>query len=182
MDRPSAARPPRRRAATYGPVMVEALRAIWRPAIRGRCGSRRCSPVGCPGPSPAPLAPPWKRSCSPSALADRPPAGAPPAAVTKRLYGRPKPGPLAQASHPGKDDRWDVTTAGVTEIDLVAICGSFGDGEFVHSLTSPTSHTTWVETAAVLGKSKRPCRRRIESSAPASLPLPHRLGQRLGVH
>src|SRR5437764_1192921 len=38
------------------------------PAIRGRCGSRRCSPCGCPGPVAASgCVPPWKRSCSPSA-------------------------------------------------------------------------------------------------------------------
>src|SRR5438874_4289599 len=48
---PGATRPPRRRAATYGPAMVEALRAIWEAAgYPCRCGSRRCSPCGCPGP------------------------------------------------------------------------------------------------------------------------------------
>ncbi len=33
-----------------------------------------------------------------------------------------------------KTDRCDVATPGSTEIDLVAHCGSLGDGEFVHSL------------------------------------------------
>ena len=47
-----------------------------------------------------------------------------------------------------------MTIPGFTEIDLVAHCGSLGDGEFVHSLNLTDIHTTWVETAAVLGKSQ----------------------------
>jgi hypothetical protein len=47
-----------------------------------------------------------------------------------------------------------VAIPGFTEIDLVAHCGSLGDGEFVHSLNLTDIHTTWVETAAVLGKSQ----------------------------
>ena len=74
--------------------------------------------------------------------------------LTKRLYGRTKPGRLLKHHIPVKTDRWDVTTAGFTEIDLVAHCGSLGDGEFVHSLNLTDIHTTWVETAAVLGKSQ----------------------------
>jgi len=74
--------------------------------------------------------------------------------LTKRLYGRTKPGSVLKHHIPVKTDRWDVTTAGFTEIDLVAHCGSFGDGEFVHSLNLTDIHTTWVETAAVLGKSQ----------------------------
>jgi len=38
--------------------------------------------------------------------------------------------------------------------DLVAHCGSLGEGEFVHSRNVTDIHTTWVETAAVLGKSQ----------------------------
>src|SRR5207245_6556010 len=68
--------------------------------------------------------------------------------LTKRLYGRTKPGSVLKHHIPVKTDRWDVTTAGFTEIDLVAHCGSFGDGEFVHSLNLTDIHTTWVETAA----------------------------------
>jgi hypothetical protein len=55
---------------------------------------------------------------------------------------------------PLKTERWDVAVPGFTEIDLVAHCGSYGDGEFVHSLNVTDIHTTWVETAAVLGKSQ----------------------------
>ncbi len=53
-----------------------------------------------------------------------------------------------------KTDRWDVATPGSTEIDLGAHCGSLGDGEFVQSLNLTDIHTTWVERAAVLGKSQ----------------------------
>jgi hypothetical protein len=72
--------------------------------------------------------------------------------LRKRLYGRTKPGTLLKHHIPLKTDRWDVAVPGFTEIDLVAHCGSYGDGEFVHSLNVTDIHTTWVETAAVLGK------------------------------
>jgi hypothetical protein len=74
--------------------------------------------------------------------------------LRKRLYGRTKPGTLLKHHIPLKTDRWAVTIPGFTEIDLVAHCGSLGEGEFVHSLTLTDIHTTWVETAAVLGKSQ----------------------------
>ena len=74
--------------------------------------------------------------------------------LRKRLYGRTKPGTLLKHHIPLKTDRWDVAVPGFTEIDLVAHCGSLGDGEFVHSLNVTDIHTTWVETAAVLGKSQ----------------------------
>jgi hypothetical protein len=74
--------------------------------------------------------------------------------IRTRLYGRTKPGTLRKHHIPLRTDRWDVAIPGFTEIDLVAHCGSLGDGEFVHSLNLTDIHTTWVETAAVLGKSQ----------------------------
>src|SRR5882724_5267199 len=131
---PGAARPPRRRAATYGLVMVEALRAIWEAA--GYPWSLRLKAL-------LPLWLPWARR----RLRLRPAVEAQLLAIsprqidrrlaphrrllTKRLYGRTKPGRLLKHHIPVKTDRWDVTTAGFTEID-----------------------TAWVETAAVLGKSQ----------------------------
>src|SRR5207245_2478882 len=95
--------------------------------------------------------------------------------LTKRLYGRTKPGTLLKHHIPLKTDRWNVATPGFTEIDLVAHCGSLGDGEFVHSLNLTDIHTTWVETAAVLGKSQvavqaasRSCAKRCPSGSRAS--------------
>jgi hypothetical protein len=76
--------------------------------------------------------------------------------LTKRLYGRTKPGTLLKHHIPLKTDRWDVAVPGFTEIDLVAHCGSFGDGEFVHSLNLTDIYTTWVEPAAVLGWQRFP--------------------------
>jgi hypothetical protein len=154
---PDSPRPPRRRAATYGPAMVEALRAIW--AAAGYPWSLRLKAL-------LPLWLPWARrrlrlrpaverqllAISPRQIDRR--LAPHRRLLTKRLYGRTKPGSLLKHHIPLKTDRWDVTTAGFTEIDLVAHCGSLGDGEFVHSLNLTDIHTTWVETAAVLGKSQ----------------------------
>src|SRR6266850_3838010 len=103
---PGAARPPRRRAATYGPAMVEALRAIWEAA--GYPWSLRLKAL-------LPLWLPWARR----RLRLRPAVEAQLLAIsprqidrrlaphrrllTKRLYGTHQARPLAQASHPGKD-------------------------------------------------------------------------------
>jgi hypothetical protein len=92
--------------------------------------------------------------------------------LTKRLYGRTKPGTLLKHHIPLKSNRWDVATPGFTEIDLVAHCGSLGDGEFVHSLNLTDIHTTWVETAAVLGKSQAAVQAALEELRQA---LPFRL-------
>ena len=49
---PGRARPRRRRrAATYGAAVSQALTVIWEAAaaIPGPCGSRPCCPCGCPG-------------------------------------------------------------------------------------------------------------------------------------
>jgi len=92
--------------------------------------------------------------------------------LTKRLYGRTKPGTLLKHHIPLRTDRWDVAVPGFTEIDLVAHCGSLGDGEFVHSLNLTDIYTTWVETAAVLGKSQRAVQVALEELRQA---LPFRL-------
>jgi hypothetical protein len=90
----------------------------------------------------------------------------------KRLYGRTKPGTLLKHHIPLKTERWDVATPGFTEIDRVAHCSSLGDGEFVHSLNLTDIHTTWVETAAVLGKSQAAVQAALEEVRAA---LPFRL-------
>jgi hypothetical protein len=153
----AAARPPRRRAVTYSPAVIEALRTIWEAA--GYPWSLRLKAL-------LPLWLPWARrrlrlrpgverqllAISPRQMDRR--LAAHRRRLTKRLYGRTKPGTLLKHHIPLKTDRWDVTDPGFTEIDLVAHCGSLGDGEFVHSLNLTDIHTTWVETAAVLGKSQ----------------------------
>jgi hypothetical protein len=152
---PGAARPPRRRAATYSPAAIEALRAIWRAA--GYPWSLRLKAL-------LPLWLPWARrrlrlradverqllAISPRQI-DRRLAPAR-RELTKRLYGRTKPGTLLKHHIPLKTDRWDVTVPGFTEIDLVSHCGNSGDGEYVHSLNVTDIVTTWVETRAVLGR------------------------------
>ena len=154
---PGAARPARRRAATYSPAVIAALRAVWEAA--GYPWSLRLKAL-------LPLWLPWARrrlrlrpaverqllAISPRQIDRR--LAAHRRHLTKRLYGRTKPGTLLKHHIPLKTDRWDVASPGFTEIDLVAHCGSLGDGEFVHSLNLTDIHTTWVETAAVLGKSQ----------------------------
>ena len=154
---PGAARPPQRRALTYSPAVIEALRAIWEAA--GYPWSLRLKAL-------LPLWLPWARrrlrlrpaverqllAISPRQMDRRLTPHRRP--LLQRLYGRTKPGTLLKHHIPLKTDRWEVTIPGFTEIDLVAHCGSLGEGEFVHSLNLTDIHTTWVETAAVLGKSQ----------------------------
>ena len=154
---PGAARPPRRRATRYSPAVIAALRSIWEAA--GYPWSVRLKAL-------LPLWLPWarRRLRLPPAV-EKQVLGISPRQIDrrlaphrrelrKRLYGRTKPGTLLKHHIPLKTDRWDVTIPGFTEIDLVSHCGSLGDGEFVHSLNLTDIHTTWVETAAVLGKSQ----------------------------
>jgi hypothetical protein len=74
--------------------------------------------------------------------------------VRRRLYGRTKPGTLLKHQVPLRTDRWDVTTPGWTEVDLVAHSGDRADGEFAHTVNQTDIVTTWVESRAVLGKSQ----------------------------
>ena len=154
---PGAARPPRRRATRYSPAVITALRSIWEAA--GYPWSVRLKAL-------LPLWLPWARrrlrlppaveaqvlGISPRQIDRR--LAPHRREIRKRLYGRTKPGTLLKHHIPLRTDRWDVAIPGFTEIDLVAHCGSLGDGEFVHSLNLTDIHTTWVETAAVLGKSQ----------------------------
>jgi hypothetical protein len=78
-------------------------------------------------------------------------------------YGRTKPGTLLKHHIPLRTDRWDVTSPGFTEIDLVAHCGEAGDGEFAHSLNLTDIHTTWVETRAVLGRGQHAVQQALEA-------------------
>jgi hypothetical protein len=59
--------------------------------------------------------------------------------LAKRLYGRTKPGVLLKHHIPLQTERWNVTTPGFTEIDLVSHSGDCAAGEFLHSLNVPTS-------------------------------------------
>ena len=72
--------------------------------------------------------------------------------LAKRFYGRTKPGTLLKHHIPLQTERWNVTTPGFAEIDLVSHSGNCADGEFVYSLNLTDIHTTWVETRAVMGK------------------------------
>jgi len=91
--------------------------------------------------------------------------------LKRRLYGRTKPGTLLKHHIPIKTERWETTTPGFVEADLVSHSGNSADGEFIHSLNLTDIHTTWVETRAVLGKGQRGVRQALEEIA-AALPFP----------
>jgi len=73
----------------------------------------------------------------------------------RRIYGRTKPGTLLKHHIPIKTHCWDVKTAGFAEIDLVSHSGSNASGQFIYSLNLTDIDTTWVETAAVMGKGQK---------------------------
>src|SRR5215510_15414377 len=122
-----AARPPRRRAAAYSPTAIAAVRAIWTAA--GYPWSVRLKAL-------LPLWLPWARR----RLRLRPQTEQQLLSISarqidrrlapyrrelvKRVYGRTKPGTLLKHHIPLRTDRWDVTSPGFTEIDLVAHCGT----------------------------------------------------------
>ncbi len=72
--------------------------------------------------------------------------------LSKKRYGRTKPGTLLKHHIPLKTDCWDVTVPGFTEVDLVSHGGPSAEGEFIHSLNLTDIQTTWVESRAVMGK------------------------------
>jgi len=157
LNGPGLTAPARRRgrAATYSPAVIDALAAIWEAA--GYPWSLRLKAL-------LPLWLPWARkrfrlsaaverqlrAISPRQIDRR--LGPRKRQLTRRLYGRTKPGTLLKHHIPIKTDHWDVTAPGFTEIDLVAHCGDRADGTFLHSLNLTDIHTTWVETRAVLSK------------------------------
>jgi len=153
-------RPRRRRRGRprrYGPTVVAALRAVWRAA--GYPWSVRLKallPVWLPKARAqwhlTPAVEQQVRQISPRQM-DRLLA-ADKREVRRRLYGRTKPGTLLKHHIPLRTDRWDVTTPGWTEVDLVAHSGDRADGEFAHTVNQTDIVTTWVESRAVLGKSQ----------------------------
>jgi hypothetical protein len=145
----------RRRAARYSAAMVSALEAIW--VAAGCPWSVRLKAL-------LPTWLPWARrrfrltphvqrqllQISPRQIDRR--LKNRKHRLKRRLYGRTKPGTLLKHHIPLKTDRWDVTSPGFTEIDLVAHSGDSGDGTFLHSLNLTDIHTAWVETRALWGK------------------------------
>jgi hypothetical protein len=150
-----AARRPRRRSATYGPAVITALHAIWQAA--GYPWSVRLKAL-------LPLWLPWARrrlrlarrveqqllAISARQIDRR--LAPHKRQLTKRLYGRTKPGTLLKHHIPIKTDTWAITMPGFAEVDLVSHSGNAAAGEFIHSLNLTDVHSTWVETGAVLGK------------------------------
>lgn len=72
--------------------------------------------------------------------------------IRKKMYGTTQPGSLLKNQIPIRTKNWDIKKAGYSEIDTVAHCGNSLDGEFVWTLNDTDIHTTWTESAAVLGK------------------------------
>jgi len=163
---PGPGRPRRpKRAPTYGAEVIRILKAIWEAA--GYPWSLRLRAL-------LPLWLPWAQRRFPlsPALAQQLLALSPrqmdrrlqpdKRQIQRRLYGRTKPGTLLKHHIPLKTDRWDVTTPGFTEIDLVSHSGNAAEGEFIHSVDLTDIHTTWVERRAVMGKGQAGVRDALE--------------------
>jgi hypothetical protein len=147
----------RGRPQTYGPTVVAALRALWQaagypwavrlkallpvwvPRARRRLHLTRAVEAQLQQISP--------RQMDRLLQTDK-------RQIRRRLYGRTKPGTLLKHQVPLRTDRWDVTTPGWTEVDLVAHSGDRAEGEFAHTVNQTDIVTTWVESRAVLGKSQ----------------------------
>ena len=74
--------------------------------------------------------------------------------LSRKMYGRTKPGTLLKHHIPIKTDSWDVTQPGFTEIDLVSHSGSNASGEFIHSFNMTDIYSGWVESMPLMGKSE----------------------------
>ena len=83
----------------------------------------------------------------------------------RRIYGRTKPGYLLKHHIPVKTDRWDVTTPGFTEVDLVSHSGNSASGDFAHTLNVTDIHSTWTESRAVLGRGEEAVQRALNEIA-----------------
>lgn len=75
--------------------------------------------------------------------------------LSKRIYGRTKPGTLLKHHIPIRTDNWDITRPGFVELDLVSHSGNSADGEFIYSLNLTDIYSGWVETRALMGKGQR---------------------------
>jgi len=147
----------RGRPRKYGPTVVAALRALWQAAgYPWAVRLKALLPVWLPRARRrlhlTPAVEAQLRQISPRHMdrllqADK-------RHVRRRLYGRTKPGTLLKHQVPLRTDRWDVTTPGWTEVDLVAHSGDRAEGEFAHTVNQTDIVTTWVESRAVLGKSQ----------------------------
>ena len=85
--------------------------------------------------------------------------------LRRRIYGQTKPGYLLKHHIPVKTDRWDVTTPGFTEVDLVSHSGNSASGEFAHTLNVTDIHTTLTESRAVLGRGEEAVQRALNEIA-----------------
>ena len=154
----TAVQPPRVRAERYGKACRVTLRAVWEAA--GYPWSVRLKAL-------LPLWLPWiqKRYELKPAAASQLLAISPrqidrvlaehKRKLSKRIYGRTKPGTLLKHHIPIRTDNWDIQRPGFVEIDLVSHSGNSPDGEFIFSLNLTDIYSGWVETRALMGKSQR---------------------------
>jgi len=160
--------PPRRRGVSYGPPTLTVLTAVWEAA--GYPWSVRLKAL-------LPAWMPWIRKrfhlrpevekqllkISPRQIDRR--LRAAKTQRRRRIYGRTKPGYLLKHHIPVKTDRWDVTTPGFTEVDLVSHSGNSASGEFAHTLNVTDIHSTWTESRAVLGRGETAVQRALNEIA-----------------
>lgn len=75
--------------------------------------------------------------------------------LSRKMYGRTKPGTLLKHHIPIKTDSWDVDEPGYMEVDLVSHSGENASGEFIYSLNMTDILTGWVESCPLIGKGEK---------------------------
>lgn len=152
------AKPRRPRAATYGKTCLRILLAVW--AAAGYPWSVRLKAL-------LPVWRPWIQQHFPlTAAVEAELLAISPRQMdrvlsphkrklSKRIYGRTKPGTLLKHHIPIRTDNWDVKCPGFVEIDLVSHSGDSAEGEFIFSLNLTDIFSGWVETRAIMGKGQR---------------------------
>lgn len=82
----------------------------------------------------------------------------------RKFQSTTKPGTLLKHQIPVRKERWpEDTVPGFGELDLVAHCGVENAGEYVSTLSYIDIATTWIEHAAVLGRSQKQTRVALET-------------------
>jgi len=72
--------------------------------------------------------------------------------VSKKIYGKTKPGKFLRQRIPIQTESWQIKEPGWIEIDTVSHSGSNASGLFAYTVNATDLYSGWVESRAVLGK------------------------------
>lgn len=140
------------RQRLYGPYVVKVLEAVWEAShYLWSSRLRAALPVWMPWIKQRfPLSPEQEkqlRTISPATI-DRHLAPLK-HRLRRKTYGTTKPGTLLKHMIPIQTEAWDVRRPGYLEVDLVAHCGSSGEGTFLSTLDTTDLDTGWCERRAI---------------------------------